>query len=539
MNKHALSIFAPLGLCLAIDAAAADTVEARYPRFARHPDNVFTRMFPDLPGFAQQTGNARQAVQQMGRRHGILDADDNLTDPVQSIVNPAVFSPHNPDNPAMTAGMTFLGQFLDHDITFDKRSPLNANMAPAQTVNFRTAAFDLDSVYGEGPAGSPELYDTSSGRIKFMLQAIPGSEAVSRHGAVRNDVPRDNKGAAIVAESRNDENVIISQMQVALLSFHNAVTDHLALLPAYKAASAERIFSDARRVVTWHYQWIILHEFLPPTIGQDRLDDILQQGLKYYRVRDPANRMRTADGHEMPRIPIEFSAAAFRFGHSQIRPSYRLNFGATGGAPFFVFLFDDAQDPASPDPTDLRGGKRAPRRFVDWETFFDFGDGNVRPNKRIDGKLSSVLMALPGSRAASPGLPNDGVQSLPARTLSRAVNFGIPSGQAVARKMQLPVLSPGVLADYAPYALDSQTTMDTSTPLFSYILKEAEVLEDGRRLGPVGARIVGEVFVGLLKEDRASYLSVDPGWKPTLPSSAPGEFRMKDLLMFAGVVPPL
>jgi hypothetical protein len=81
--------------------------------------------------------------------------------------------------------------------------------------------------------------------------------------------------------------------------------------------------------------------------------------------------------------------------------------------------------------------------------------------------------------------------------------------------------------------------MDTSTPLFAYILKEAEVLEDGRRLGPVGARIVGEVFVGLLTEDQASYLSANPGWKPTLPSTAPGDFRMKDLLAFAGVVPPL
>lgn len=539
MKKHVLSILAPLGLCLVVDAATADTVEARYPRFARHPDNVFTRMFPDLPTFAQQTDGARQAVQQLARRHGILDADDNLSDPLQSIINPAVFSPHNPDNPNMTAGMTFLGQFLDHDITFDKKSLLNANVAPMRTVNFRTAAFDLDSVYGDGPAGSPELYDASSGRIKFILQAIPGSETVSRHGAVRNDVPRDATGTAIVAESRNDENVVISQMQVAILSFHNAVTDYLAAQPAYQDASASRIFSAARRVVTWHYQWIILHEFLPRTIGQQRLDQIMQQGLKYYQVRDPVNRFRSADGHEMPRIPIEFSAAAFRFGHSQIRPSYRLNFGATGGAPFFVFLFDDAQDPASPDPTDLRGGKRAPRRFVDWQTFFDFGDGNARPNKRIDSKLSSVLMALPGSRAPSPGLPSDGVQSLPARTLSRHVNFGIPSGQAVARKMQLPVLAPSALSDYAPYALDSQTTMDTSTPLFLYILKEAEVLEDGMRLGPVGARIVGEVFVGLLKEDRASYLSADPGWKPTLPSATKGGFRMKDLLTFAGVVPPL
>jgi Animal haem peroxidase len=539
MKKHVLSVFALLGLCLLIDVALADTVESRFPTFAPHPDNVFTRMFPDLPAFAIQTDTARKAVQQLGARNGILDANDNLSDPIQSILNPAVFSPHNPDNPNMTAGMTFLGQFLDHDITFDKKSLLNANASPMQTVNFRTAAFDLDSVYGGGPAGSPELYDTRSGRIKFILQAIPGSEAVSRHGAVRNDVPRNAKGDAILAESRNDENIIISQLQVAMLSFHNAVTDFLAAQPAYQQASADRIFSDARRLVTWHYQWIILHEFLPLTIGKNRVDQIMRQGLKFYRMEEPVNRFRSASGQDMPRIPIEFSAAAYRFGHSQIRPSYRLNFGPTGGSPFFAFLFDDSQNPSSTDPEDLRGGKRAARRFVDWQTFFNFGDGNSRFNKRIDGKLSSVLMALPGSRGPSPGLPNDGVQSLPARTLMRHINFGLPSGQAIARKMQLPVLAPARLGELASFALDSKTTMDTSTPLFFYILKEAEAMEDGLRLGPVGALIVGEVFIGLLKDDHASYLNVMPGWKPTLPSTTPGDFRMVDLLKFAGVVPPL
>jgi hypothetical protein len=539
MRKHLISALAPLGLCLAVNSAYADTVVARHPARAAHPDNVFTRMYPDLPSFAPQTGTARAAMQRMGARGDIYDALDNLSDPIQSILNPAVFSPNNPDNPNMTAGMTFLGQFLDHDITLDKKSVVNANASPLQTVNFRTAAFDLDSVYGNGPSGSPELYDTRSGRIKFILQRIPGAEAVSRHGASRNDVPRDAQGNAIVAESRNDENVVISQMQVALLSFHNAVTDQLAAQPAYRGASAEHIFADARRLVTWHYQWIILHEFLPKTIGQERLDAILRGGLLYYHPHDAVNRFRTGDGREMPRIPIEFAASVYRFGHSQVRPSYRANFGPTGGSPFFAFLFDDAENPAAPDPNDLRGGKRAARRFIDWQTFFDFGDGNVRPNKRIDSKLSSVLMNLPGSRGPSPGLPNDGLQSLPARTMTRHINFGMPSGQAIARKMNLPVLAESQLSELAPYALDAKYTMATSTPLFFYVLKEAEVMEHGLRLGPVGARIVGEVFVGLLKEDPASYVSAAPQWKPTLPSTRAGDFRMADLLQFAGVVKPL
>jgi hypothetical protein len=496
-------------------------------------------MYPDLPSFAPQTAAARGAMQRMGARGDLFDAGDNLTDPVQSILNPAVFSPNNPDNPNMSAGMTFLGQFLDHDITFDRKSILNANASPMQTVNFRSAAFDLDSVYGAGPAGSPELYETVSGRIKFRLERIPGSETMSRHGAVRSDLPRDRAGNAVVAESRNDENLVISQMQVALLSFHNRITDFLAAQPAWRGASPQRIFADARRLATWHYQWIILHEFLPLTIGQDRLDAILRNGPQHYRPQEAANRFRMGDGHDMPRIPIEFNAAVYRFGHSQVRPSYRANFGPTGGTPFFAFVFDDTENPAAPDPNDLRGGKRAARRFVDWQTFFDFGDGNVRPNKRIDTRLSSVLMNLPGSRAPSPGLPNDGVQALPARTLSRHINFGIPSGQAIARAMHLPVLAPSQLTELTPYALDPRTTMASSTPLFFYVLKEAEVMEHGLRLGPVGARIVGEVFVGLLREDAGSYLRAAPQWHPTLPTAHPGDFRMADLLQFAGVVPPL
>jgi len=288
----------------------------------------------------------------------------------------------------------------------------------------------------------------------------------------------------------------------------------------------------SQRQVRWHYQWIILHEFLPLTIGQERLDDILKKGPRFYQVDEGADGRRARRSKD-PLLPIEFSVAAYRFGHSQIRPSYRLNFGPTGGSPFFAFLFDDTQDPNDPDPLDLRGGKRAPRRFVDWQTFFNFGDGNFRPNKKIDGKLSSVVMLLPGSRGPAPGLPADGVQSLASRNLMRHGNFGIPSGQAIARRMGVPALTPAQLDLLKPFE------MEKSTPLWYYILKEAELMENGLRLGPVGSRIVGEVFIGLLKADESSYLAARPNWTPVLPSATPGDFRITDLLTFAGVVPPL
>jgi hypothetical protein len=539
MTHRKLLLILGLMLSFIVNAASGQTVVTPFPAVPPDPDNVFTRMFPDLPPFAEQTDTARRAMQLLGARDGLLNAQDKLTDPVLSITTPAVFSPHNPDNPNMTAGVTFLGQFLDHDLTLDKNSALNENVSPGQTLNFRTAAFDLDSVYGDGPSGSPQLYVKDDGRIKFIVQAIPGSDAVSRHGAIRYDVPRDANGNAILADSRNDENVILSQLHLAILSFHNAVTDRLAEEPAFRNASAEKIFDEARRLVTWHYQWIILHEFLPTIIGQDRVDQILEHGPRFYHGHHRAGRSRTENAHELPRMPIEFSVAAYRFGHSQVRPSYRLNFGPSGGSPFFAFVFDDTQDPGAGDPDDLRGGKRAPRRFVDWQTFFDFGDSNFRPNKRIDTRLSSVMMNLPGARAPSPGLPADGLQSLPARTLTRHVNFGLPSGQAIAEKIKAPILKPEQLGELAPFAADNKTTLDRSTPLFFYILKEAEVMEDGLRLGPVGAEIVGEVFIALLKEDPASYLHAQPDWKPTLPSANPEKFQMTDLLMFAGVVPPL
>ena len=539
MKHWSMSFLSILGSTAVLQGALAQTVVTPFPATPPDPNNMFMRMFPDLPSFAEQTDSARRAVQLLGASDGVLNAEDNLTDPILSILNPAVFSPHNLDNPNMTAGVTFLGQFLDHDLTLDKNSVLNENASPEKTLNFRTAAFDLDSLYGFGPTTSPQFYDMKSGRIKFIVQAIPGSDAVSRHGTMRNDVPRDAAGNAIIADSRNDENVILSQLHLAMLSFHNAVTDYLARQPAYRQASADKIFKDARRLVTWHYQWIVLHEFLPAIIGQDRVDRILAQGLKYYHPKRRPSRVRVNDGHELTLMPIEFSAGAYRFGHSQVRPSYRLNFGPTGGSPFFAFIFDDSLNPNASDPDDLRGGKRAPRRFVDWQTFFDFGDDNARPNKRIDTKLSSVLMRLPGARAASPGLPADGLQSLPARTLTRHVNFGLPSGQDLARKMGLPVLTPAQLGELASYAPDSRHTLDTSTPLFFYILKEAEVMEHGLRLGPVASAIVGEVFVGILKTDDASYLSVMPDWKPTLPAARSGRFMMTDLLNFAGVVPPL
>jgi len=526
------------GLTFSVQLVLADTVNAKYPENPVKDQNVFTRMFPNLESFAPKTDEARTVAKNIGVPGGLMDAKDNLTDPIQSITNPAIFSPNNFDNPNMTAGVTFFGQFLDHDITLDKKSELNAFAKPQSTVNYRSTWFDLDSIYGSGPAGSSALYETSNGRIKFKVRVLPGAELVSRRCAIRYDLPRAEDGTAIVAESRNDENIVISQFHTAMLKFHNAVTDYLAEKPEYARFSADQLFDEARKTVTWHYQWIILNEYLPLIIGQNTVNSILTKGPQFYTLTKQDDYIVMDDGTKLPRLPIEFSVAAFRFGHSQVRPSYRVNFGPTGGSPFFAFIFNDKLSTNDPDPADMRGGRPAARRFIDWQTFFNFGDGNSRSNKLIDIKLSSPLMLLPGATGPVPGLPDDGLQSLASRNLVRHVNFGIPSGQSIAKVMKTTPLTTNDLSELTSYTAGG-VTMAASTPLWYYILKEAQIQQGGKRLGVVGGNIVGEVFISLLKKDPKSYLTLNPQWAPSLPSATPGSFKITDLLNFAGVVPPL
>jgi hypothetical protein len=485
------------------------------PRSTYYEQGKFGRLFPSLPPFAMDSPQLREALKEIGKKGGIMDPKDDLSDPVGLIINPAK-NVENPNNPNLTAGITFLGQFLDHDMTFDTTSSLERQQDPESIANFRAPFLELDSLYGSGPNASPHLYDQSSngGGIKFLVEPIPGSDAIARDGKLKFDLPRNSQNTALIGDPRNDENLIVSQLHLAFLKFHNAVVDHVKAKTGW--TNPMEIFAEAQRLVRWHYQWIIIHEFLPATVGHKMVEKVLDKGRRYY------------DWRNLPFIPVEFSVAAYRFGHSQVRPSYRANFGPKpdDSGQFIALIFDDGRQgspsPDASDPNDLRGGKRAARRFIDWQTLFDFGDKRVRPNKKIDTQLSSVLFDLPG-------IPGTEPQSLAQRNLLRQLTFSLPSGQRVAKAMKEDILSPGDLADLKPYQLE------TRTPLWFYILREADVLgDDGKRLGPVGGRIVAEVFIGLLEGDRQSYLRQDPEWQPTLGNN--GKFTMVDLLKFAGVV---
>jgi heme peroxidase len=493
-------------------------------RFVIREDR-FGRMFPTLPPFDSHITAAKRdaftaALRDIGRPGGMLDAHDDLGKGAVALIVDPTLSVNNPNNPTMTAGATFMGQFMDHDMTFDLSSRLNVATDPAASANSRTPAFDLDSVYGAGPGIDTKFYATgkSGNATKFKVES----------GGLFEDVPRNRDDrSAIISDPRNDENIIISGLQAAFLLFHNRAVDLINTQTPNE--SADEVFSKARQLTTWHYQWMVVHEFLPKFVGQAVVDDIMRNGRKFYTP-------------PVAQIPVEFQGAAYRFGHSIVRPSYRANLAGDEGQPFFALTFDGTQA-FKLDPEDLRGGCRAPRRFIGWQTFFDFGSiprpgsqggvlrDDVRPNKLIDTHISTPLFDLPIGTIASGQPPT----SLPERNLLRQVTWGLPSGQSIAQFMHVPMLSKHDLEILKDYRLG----LDESTPLWFYILKEAELMAGGQHLGPVGGRIVGEVIIGLIQLDPDSYAS-SPGWRPTLPTitgQVTGDFRMIDFLAFAKVDP--
>jgi Animal haem peroxidase len=505
--------------------------QRRPQRFVIREDR-FGRMFPDLePFFRDNSSRLQAALREIGKRGGMMDANDQLGDggeaAATALLADANLSRNNPDNPAHTAGTTFLGQFLDHDMTFDLNSRLAVVTEPTASANERTPAFDLDSVYGGGPRVDPELYQSVSRGSRELATKLR-----IESGGRFEDVPRNRDRSAIIADPRNDENMMISGLQAAFILHHNKCVD--LMRERDRRLGSEEVYERARQLTTWHYQWMIVHEFLPLFIGQSMVNDILRNGRRFYRP-------------SVGFIPVEFQGAAYRFGHTLVRPSYRANLnGDDDNGPFFGMIFDPSGEGQS-DPVDLRGGARARRRFIDWQTFFDFGStftdgpGNTNPalrrNKLIDTKISSPLLRLPLGTIAG-GVPGDEI-SLPSRNLLRHVTWGVPSGQSIARAMRAPVLTgdnDSVLRDLRGFGFN----LDDSTPLWFYVLREGFVLGNGgRHLGPVGGRIVGEVFIGILQLDRDSYLNAR-GWRPTLPTRSgrvTGDYKMIDFLTFAGVDP--
>ena len=410
------------------------------------------------------------------------------------------------------AGYVFYGQFLDHDVTLDTTSSLDRQVDPAALRNFRTPGLDLDNVYGAGREVDRHLYQNGGGDAEqsdeHKLLVGPDTDGTLA------DLPRNAQGVALLGDPRNDENQILSQLHVSMLGAHNRIVDRLADGHGESAASLE----EASQLLRWHHQYLVVNDFLPRVCQETVLEDVLEHGREFFTVPDG----------EQPYIPVEFAGAAYRYGHSRIEERYRLNDG------FQADLFHGEPH--------LRGGRRlAADRRVDWSYFFDLegtqfegaaGDDDLQRVAPIDRRLPESLLRLP--MFAGEGA----VASLAVRNLLRGRRLGLPSGQAVARAIGTEVYT----ADDLGYDDDAAAVRrefgvepgDPETPLWYYVLAEAEVANGGARLGPVGSRIVAETFLGLIDESRASYRTVQPNWTPAHVESLPfdEEIEVGELLAF-------
>ena len=426
------------------------------------------------------------------------------------------------------AGFTYYGQFVDHDITLDIASLLDTAQDATTINNMRSPAIDLDSVYGRGPAIDAFLYHfPSSGPASAIKMQLGSNRNTGKGGpggaggfgamVVKTDFdlprvtnplnPALSTNTAIIADPRNDENLIVSQFHHAMLRFHNEVVDGLVA-----AGFAGDIFVEAKKIVTHHHQWALVHDFLKRICGQPAVTAALSS------VSAPVGSAFS--------MPVEFAVAAYRYGHSMIRDSYWVNFVQIGASLAQVFSF--AKTPNLPVLSNW---------VVDFNAFFTTGFSVPVNNKakKIDSVLAPGLDTLPGFS----GL----MAMLASRNLRRGLALGLPSGQGVAQHFGIAPMTEAQLKQGLPAGeialLDSAgKILLTKTPLWYYILREAAVLQSGDQLGPVGGRIVAETFVRMLKRDQDSYLNVSGGFTPALPSAVAGDFTVADLVNFAKVTVP-
>jgi Animal haem peroxidase len=420
----------------------------------------YERLFPNLPALAGED----EALLALGRAGGLCDGGDRCTDAIET-----------------AAGWPLFGQFIAHDITAD-RSPLTGRAENSDGVNFRSPKADLECVYGGGQEGSPFLYRRDDPAQLLLGRNDRGEEA---------DVPRNAEGVALIGDPRNDVHVLVSQLHVAMIRVHNRLVERARA----RGVTGAEVFETARRETIWHYQWVIVNDYLPRLVGTELVDSIVDQGPRFYRP----------DG--VPRIPLEFADAAFRYGHSQVRDSFELNPRSTA-----LRLFPD-----------LVGFRPVPAELaVDWGMLFDVeGAPPAQRAKLIDGRLGRSLIELP---VAITGVtPVDAYHSLAGRDLARGKAYGLPSGEAVAGAMGEAPLTDDPLGLRA-------AGWSGETPLWLYFLAESASRGRGEQLGPSGGRIVAEVLIGIIDADRGSYRANEPTWRPTLP--ALGErFGLTDLLL--------
>ncbi len=463
-------------------------------------------------------------------------------------------------NSTIPAVYTYLGQFIDHDITArtDRPNevghvidqpvkPADPDVVRATVTNEREPALDLDSVYGDGPTlhgqetAAKDLYDGITFKLGTVaLEGKPENPVISGvriplHSDLERDLPRGlggNPTQALIADSRNDENLIVAQLHLSFLRFHNRTVDWVRQHETHYTDRA--VFDRARQIVTWQYQWLVVHDYLNTVALPGVVDELLAH---------PDPRFDRRDGQVW--MPLEFSVAAFRFGHTMVRGAYdyNRNFGRpAGSAPFFL-LFAFTGGGGFFGQTDV-----LPFNWViEWDRFVEhhprFPDHFSRKvDTRLAEALGTMVNQTNAEEEADPRIKAI-LEQLAVRNLLRGYQLSMPTGQAVAAQLSLAPLSEDELQDGNSDELNQHLAASgflQKTPLWYYVLKEAEVQSQGNSLGELGSRIVAGTLIGQLRNDPTSYLNALHTWTPEqgvlLPDGRPIR-SMKDFLRFAGVLP--
>ena len=480
----------------------------------------FTRLFPHLPGARFTQTDLKRLAEEM------------IAPPEPESIAETEQDPE--ENPGIPAAYTYLGQFVDHDLTFDPTSQLRESLTKAQLqalVDFRTPRFDLDNLYGRGPDDQPYMYEKDG--IHMLLGERMSGDPFDPDAV---QLPRGPNGRALIGDPRDDENRIVAQLHAIFLRFHNKVAD---------LGGRHASFQEVRQQVQWHYQWILVDDFLPTILEEQTYKSVFPDP---YRCVPTIPRLREMD---LELMPVEFSVAAYRFGHSMIRSRYRLNPAIERP------IFSNARGGTA----DLGGFRPIPANWaIDWQLFIDVDHSAVpaaggplpgpaarKPqlSYKIDTSLVHPLGNLPARIATDPS-------SLARRNLERGATFQLPSGQNVATALGLPPIADedlviGKATLESPKRLISKVASGFvgNAPLWAYILSEAQVTSwknagpgaasDATpiKLGPVGGRLVAETFASLLRGDPASYLHAKPKFVPIKDFTHGGRFGLAELINVA------
>lgn len=494
--------------------APATTISNRWP---------FGYLFPDLAQdglkLLPEAPKTSKDLRELGKKEYMGEDSLSATGEPQ---------PNVPVGVPIPTIFTFFGQFVDHDVTLTEEGPevtdlSNPNLTPlpyskvTETIrNARTPNLDLDSVYGSDPDEGAPLRDKDKLRLGKIDEGdrLPDDRKDRFQDLYRGSPDRVDR-TAMIGDPRNDENLILAQLHVAFLRAHNELIDR------------KHSFDEAKQLLIQHYQWIVLNDYLPRVADRTIVEKVTK-----------ANAFFSAKSRKELFMPLEFSVAAYRFGHSKVREFYPFKLPGDVHTASLEDLFKFTRF-SNNDGNRFR--LQIPGFWVvEWKNFLNSVDKEFF-SRPIDTLLAGSLLNLPMERGAE--LP-DWKKNLAVRNLLRGYVLRIPTGQAVAEAMNKvdPSIVPLTRDEIARAVTDKQRpVMDAAgfldcTPLWLYVLIEAKSCSEGHHLGPVGSTIVAETLIGILRYSDYSILSA-PGWKPTL-GLTPGKFDLEDLLELAGVYDP-